>query len=256
MVMDQRQTVLVQELRNELGEFYSTLLTDGRLPSREQLASCYARFRDEFGPEVLRALDGERLLEKMHDRGRDSLMHWLEFKDDEELPAIFGSIAGGSALKFAIYQTRTTGAWITGSPQSQQELSLDEAIHFARRQRDQLLAGVAALEQLPANGSHDEYGELQRTMQEQAPDVSDGAWGHKYFHMLFPSKLDDYHTGHYQRFHLIKMLQSPPELSALPPAAPERIYMHSLARAYSIHGGDSERSASAASPEQEGGVGE
>jgi len=36
----------------------------------------------------------------MHDHGnRDSLVYWLEFKDDEEFPAIFGSIAGGSALK-------------------------------------------------------------------------------------------------------------------------------------------------------------
>jgi len=41
----------------------------------------------------------------MHDHGnRDSLVYWLEFKDDEEFPASFGSIAGGSALKFGIYR--------------------------------------------------------------------------------------------------------------------------------------------------------
>jgi 5-methylcytosine-specific restriction enzyme B len=51
----------------------------------------------------------------MHAHGnRDSLVIWLEFKNDEEFPAIFGSIAGGSALKFGIYRSKETGAWMTG----------------------------------------------------------------------------------------------------------------------------------------------
>jgi 5-methylcytosine-specific restriction protein B len=43
-----------------------------------------------------------------------------------------------------------------------------------------------------------------------APDVSRAAWGHKYFSLLYPDKLDDYHNPDYQRFHLIKLLQVPP----------------------------------------------
>src|SRR5262245_19943884 len=48
-------------------------------------------------------------------------------------------------------------------------------------------------------------------MDELAPDVSRLAWGHKYFSLLFPNKLDDYHSPDYQRFHLLKLLQLPPE---------------------------------------------
>ena len=48
-------------------------------------------------------------------------------------------------------------------------------------------------------------------MDQHAPDVSNTAWGHKYFSLLFPDKLDDYHNPNYQRFYLIKLLQKPPE---------------------------------------------
>jgi hypothetical protein len=36
-------------------------------------------------------------------------------------------------------------------------------------------------------------------------------WGRKYFSLLAPERLDDYHNADYQRFHLVKMLQVPPE---------------------------------------------
>ena len=45
----------------------------------------------------------------------------------------------------------------------------------------------------------------------EAPDVQDTAWGHKYFHLMCPTKLDDYHISNLQRFHLIKLLQIPPK---------------------------------------------
>ena len=35
-------------------------------------------------------------------------------------------------------------------------------------------------------------------MDAKAPDVSDLAWGHKYFSLLFPDKLDDYHNADLQ----------------------------------------------------------
>ena len=48
-------------------------------------------------------------------------------------------------------------------------------------------------------------------MDEEAPTVSDLAWEHKYFSLLYPGKLDDYHVSSYGRYHLIKLLQTPPE---------------------------------------------
>jgi 5-methylcytosine-specific restriction protein B len=199
-------------LKEDLRDRYQQLFNEGALPSREQLARYYATFRSRFGPEQLRSLDGEALLTTMHDHGnRDSLVYWLEFKDDEEFPAHFGSIAGGSALKFGIYRRKETGAWMTGSPQKQVELSTEEAIEIARRHRDQLLRGAELVADLPQGADDVAYQRLQADMEREAPDVSRMAWGHKYFCLLAPKKLDDYHVEDYQRFHLIKLLQVPPE---------------------------------------------
>jgi 5-methylcytosine-specific restriction protein B len=89
------------------------------LPPRAKLAAYYATFRERFGPQRLTNLDGEELLTTMHAHGnRDSMVYWLEFKNDDEFPtASFGSIAGGSAFKFGIFQRKETGEWVTGSSQ-------------------------------------------------------------------------------------------------------------------------------------------
>ena len=199
---------LVQSIR----ELQRDLDAKGKLLSKEKLAACRDTFRGRFGPEKLRNLDGEALLTTIHDHGnRDSLVYWLEFKSDDEFPAHFGSIAGGSALKFGVYKRSETGVWMTGSPTNQRELTVEEAIEIARKHRDQLVKGAEILEHFTTEGTDEDYRNLQETLYKYAPDVSDMAWGHKYFSVLFPDKLDDYHVSDYQKFHLIKLFQIPPE---------------------------------------------
>jgi len=204
--------MLDERIKKGLTDRYQTLLDRGELLSKVQLEAYYATFRHRFGPEVLANLDGEALLTTMHEHGnRDSLVYWLEFKNDDEFPTLqFGSIAGGSALKFGIYKRRETGAWMTGWPQKQQELSVPEAISIARLHRDQLVAGADLLARLPGGTDDSTYTQLQANLARLAPDISDTAWGHKYFSLLYPDRLDDYHSADYQRFHLVKLLQEPP----------------------------------------------
>ena len=204
--------MLDERIKKDLTDRYQAMLERGELFSKTQLDAYYATFRRRFGPEVLANLDGEALLTAMHEHGnRDSLVYWLEFKNDDEFPTTpFGSIAGGSALKFGLYKRNETGAWMKGSPQRQVELSVQEAIGIARRHRDQLLAGVDLLRQLPSQAGDDVYAKLQAELMQVAPDVSDTAWGHKYFSLLFPDRLDDFHNASYQRFNIVKMLQEPP----------------------------------------------
>jgi len=203
--------ILPEKLAQEILTLNKELDEQGSLLPKARLAQCYGTFRQRFGPDKLADLDGEALLETMHNHSNhDSLVYWLEFKNDDELPAKFGSIAGGSALKFGIYRRKETGAWMTGSPQHQQELTVEEAVEIARKHRDQLIRGTELLEKLPANGTDADYQSLQEQMDSLAPDVSRAAWGHKYFSMLYSDKLDDYHNPDYQRFHLIKLLQVPP----------------------------------------------
>ena len=69
----------------------------------------------------------------MHAHGnKDSLVYWLEFKNDEEFPARFGSISGGSIFKLGFYWGKETGTWVTGSPKDVKELTVVEAVEIAR----------------------------------------------------------------------------------------------------------------------------
>lgn len=203
--------ILTEKLTGILHNLHQELTERGELPARTKLTQYYDTFRQRFSPETLQNFDGEALLEMMHDHGNpDSLVYWLEFKNDDEFPAIFGSIAGGSALKFGIYRRKETGLWMTGSPTKQQELTTAEAVEMARHHRGQLIRGAELLAQLPLDGRDADYRRLQEQMDAIAPDVSQKSWGHKYFSLLYPDKLDDYHNPDYQRFHLITLLQTPP----------------------------------------------
>ncbi len=202
-----------QVIKDRILKLYQEMQSAGKLPTSQQLEGYYRLFRQKFGPEVLRGLDGEPLLNLMHDFGtRESMVYWLEFKNDSEFPAAFGSIAGGSALKYGIFRRKETGAWTTGTSQKSYEISVDDAIEIARRHRDQLIRGVAIIEAMPDATDDSTYFKLQEDLAREAPDVQNTAWGHKYFHLLCPTKLDDYHVINFQRFHLIKLLQEPPNM--------------------------------------------
>jgi len=215
--MDNLDPRIEQGLRSAL----DAIARRGELLSPERLQEGYAAFRNRFGPDTLSSLDGEALLQSMHTHGnKESLVYWLEFKNDAEFPGhAYGSIAGGSAHKFGLFRRKDTGQWVTGSSQNEENISQAEAVVVARKHRDQLLAGVVLLEKLPANADDLRYLQLQQELTQAAPDVSNLAWGHKYFSLLFPDKLDDYHNHRWQRFNLIKLLQLPPEQKGLYVAA-------------------------------------
>ena len=203
--------MLHPELARVIKDTQRQLLNEGKLFSAETLHGYYATFRERFGPEALRRLNGEALLTTMHDlrrENRNSLVYWLEFKNDDEFPAIFGSISGGSALKFGVYPNAATGRWMTRDQSNVPvEISLEQAVEIARRHRDQLLRGVALLDALPASATDGDYARLQEAINIELPNVGLTAWGHKYLSLLFPGKLDEYHMASYQRFHLVKLLQ-------------------------------------------------
>lgn len=136
---------------------HQELVNEGKLLTQQELDSQYALFRERFGPSVLAGLDGESLLTLMHDHGnRDSLVYWLEWKNDEEFETRrFGSIAGGSALKFRVFRRKETGNWQAGVDRGNRpnDISTEQAIAFARNHRDQLLRGVELLDALSADAS-------------------------------------------------------------------------------------------------------
>ena len=172
-------------------------------------------FASTSGPNSLKSLDGPALLNGMHAHGtKQSLVYWLEFKNDDEFPGPkFGSIAGGSAHKFGLFRLKETGQWIEGSAKNCWNISEAEAVVVARR--DQLLAGVALLEALPSGANDTTYLALQEELDPAAPDICGLAWAHKYWSLLFPEKLDDFHNEKLQRHMLLRVLETPPARDGL-----------------------------------------
>jgi len=218
------ESALEPRLFEELRAALDAGLTSGGLMTSSQITQQLDLFRQRFGPAVLRDLDGEALLQLMHGRQDPAsrcLAYWLEFKRDEEFVG-FGGIGGGTSLKFGIYQQRD-GAWITGSPQEKRVLSTDEAVAIARDQRNELLAGADVLSKMdPADTSDEAYRRLQTAMEKAAPKLGSDAWAHKYWFLSNPDKIDDFHSPRWQRFHLFKLLQMPPDQAGIlvPSSAP------------------------------------
>jgi 5-methylcytosine-specific restriction protein B len=213
-------TAIEPALFSELQTGIQQATATGQLPTSSELIRQTTLFRARFGPDALHQLDGETLLHAMHgrqDAGQRCLDYWLEFKNDDEFATrVFGSIAGGSALKFEIFQRPSDGTWMGGSSRKQRVLTTNEAIEVARRQRDELIAGAAAIEAMPAGDASDTaYSALQGTMEQVAPTTSSTAWAHKYWALLHPDRLDFYHMPGLQRFHLLKLLQMPPDRRGL-----------------------------------------
>lgn len=208
--------MLDPKIKRKIESAIAKLKTEGGWFTPEQLASFYENFRMKFGPEVLAGLEGTALLFALHgsqssrEFKKDSLAYWLEFKEDDEFPRNFGRIGGGAAFKFGLY-INASGQWLTGTSHNPRVISEQEAVQIAQKQRDQFLRGCKLLDELPSIGTDADYSELQKNLLEMAPDVCETAWGHKYFSLMYPDKLEDFHVEHYQRFNLIKLLQVPPE---------------------------------------------
>lgn len=83
-----------ERLAQRITGLHGQMVADGDILPRQQLDEFYENFRDRFGLDAMAQLDGEALLTTMHEHGNsDSLVYWLEFKDDEEFSAAeLGSI--------------------------------------------------------------------------------------------------------------------------------------------------------------------
>ncbi len=204
--------IIDEKIASRIKETAERLVEDGQLPSNNELEKQYNTFRSKFGPEKLQNLDGEELLETIHNiSNRDSLVYWMEFKKDEEFPNYSGGIGGGSAYKYGLFKSIKTGQWTSGSPQKPITLTVAEAVDIVRKNRDQLIQGAELLNNFPENGSKDDYYKLQKDMEKEIPDIQNSAWVHKYFSLLFPNKLDDFHSLNFQEFYLLKLLLIPGE---------------------------------------------
>jgi 5-methylcytosine-specific restriction protein B len=106
--------MLDERIKAKLVEGFKRLQEEGKLLSMAQLEEAYRTFRSRFGPERLANLRGEALLNLMHAHGnKDSLVYWLEFKDDEEFPDHLEALAGEAPLSS---ESSAAGKQVPGRP--------------------------------------------------------------------------------------------------------------------------------------------
>lgn len=201
------ETAITEECDKMLGQ--------GELAPIDQIEREYALFRKRFGPEVLRNLDGEDLIESIFNvMNHDGLAYWLEFKQDDLFNTKhYGSIAGGSSLKYIMYKRKVDHSWMTGSSQNQEILSLDAAIEKGCIIRDMLIQGaefISGHQELQP----DDYMKLQQLLDSGEIRIGSYGWIHKYYHMLFPNLIDPFHTIGWQKHALICCGEKPASESA------------------------------------------
>ena len=166
-------------------------------------------FIERFGPEKLAVISDDDLLSKMfYTQGEDntqSLCGWIEVNRD--CRSHFGSISGGSAYKFGLFQRQDNGKWQTGSAQKPIDLSPEEALTRGKAIRDALIKGCSIIEN-SALETKEDYEKLDDKLREEISNeyaYYNWAWFQKYFSMIFPEKLSSYHNNDWQ-FHILRCL--------------------------------------------------
>lgn len=199
-------SLISAEVRDRVESKYRELRDAGGFLSKEDLRASYDLFRKRFGPEQLARVQGKELLETMFLHGnKDSLVYWLEFKNDEELPGRFGGIAGGSAYKFILFKQKESGQWITGSPKSPEVISEETAMALAATLRDQFVACCKVLDRLSVDSTLADYKSVNGEMKRVGGEIQHKAFAHKYFALLYPEVLDDFHAIKFQQHQFMSL---------------------------------------------------
>lgn len=167
--------------------------------SQEAIDICRQEFMDRYAPEKLAALTGMDILTSIFYTAGDNseaLCYWIERNIDNR--ANFGSIAGGSAFKFGLFQKSDTSIWTTGSALKSQELTEEEALVRGTEIRDALVKGIEIIRAATLD-SLEAYEKLDDDLREQVGEkYYNWAWFHKYFAIVCPDKLSCYHNNEWQ----------------------------------------------------------
>ena len=178
--------------------------------SKTALESVREAFLQQYAPERLLKIPQDHLLETLFytsGDNRTSLCYWLE--RNAEGKRLFGSIAGGSAYKFGLFQRQSTGEWVTGSPQKPRILNEEEALRIGGEIRNALVIGaqlIGASNPVTVGDYEQLDHTLERAMGKTYYNLS---WVHKYLSIVCFDKLSGFHTPDWQR-HMLNALKIRP----------------------------------------------
>lgn len=180
----------------------------------EETTDFLYQFREKFSPEALLKLNDSNIRQEMFytsEQTNDSLCYWLEFNSFSR--SQFGSIAGGSAYKFGLFQRKDDGIWISGTPVNTQELSEEESLKKAYSIRDKLVKGAEIIKGKTLD-SVDDYKKLEDELKEGIGNFYTYGWVMKYFMLLYPEHFTGYYWEGWQH-HVLYALGIKPDSSIL-----------------------------------------
>ena len=144
-------------------------------------------FINKFGPNKLKELFGVELLNKIFLNGsKDNLCYVLEY--DTKNRTFFGSIKGGSSIKFGLYYSNNN--WKTNPDTI---LTEEQAIKLGGEIRDNILKGTEILELYKNKELTNEiYKEILNNLNNI--DGMSKVWVLKYFQMIYPNMLPTFYN--------------------------------------------------------------
>ncbi len=178
--------------------------------SSGEVEAAMEEFKAAYSPEKLEALDDDSLLSALfYSLGDNTKALCCYIEMNKACRSYFGSIAGGSAYKFGLFQKKETGLWTTGSPQKPQELSEDEALELGKTIRDALVNGARIIQNATLS-TIDDYEKLDTKIHDALGDqFYNLGWVHKYFSIICNDKLSCFHSTDWQ-LHVLRALKIKP----------------------------------------------
>lgn len=165
----------------------------------EEITDFLYQFREKFSPEALLKLNDSNIRQEMFytsEQTNDSLCYWLEFNSFSR--SQFGSIAGGSAYKFGLFQKKDDGTWITGTPMNPQELTEEESLEKAYSIRDKLIKSAEIIKDREL-ATVEDYQALEDDLKKEIGDFYTYGWVMKYYLLIFPEKFTGFYMEGWQR---------------------------------------------------------
>ena len=180
------------------------------LTADSEIIEALDEFKAAYSPDILDALSDDVLLPYLFYTVGDNvnaLCCYLEM--NKACRSYFGSISGGSAYKFGLFQKKETEQWMTGSPQKPQELSEEEALVLGKTIREALVNGARIIADADLHTLED-YEKLDLELHETLGDrFYNLGWIHKYFSIIFNDKLSCFHSTEWQ-LHVLRALKIEP----------------------------------------------
>lgn len=208
----------MSEIAQYSPEWFANKAKEDQYVQFEEYAKKVRRnFIEKFGLNWLKSLHGKDLLEKVflgHNNRKGNLCHTLEY--DKDIASIFGSIKGGTSLKYGLYFSKGDNQWVTTSSTKTRYLTEDEiiqnnsdessskkvflteeeAIKVATLIRDEIVKGADVIHRFGNVTNIEDYKKLYLQL-EKIGEI-DKIWVLKYYQMLFPNVLPIFYGDNYR----------------------------------------------------------